>query len=651
MGYDFVQRSACFTQSKMCGIFGILQYNDAVPNASKLHSTLLEMEHRGPDGSGIYADLGIGLAHTRLSLVDPDERSSQPFADRSGRYRLVYNGELYQYQGLIQQLLERHVQLRTTSDTEVLLESLIHLGVQQTLDHLEGMFAFGFYDHERRRLIVARDRQGIKPLLIHQTDSSFMFASNIRAFEPWSSLQPNPNSIAAYMHGFGGSTSGRSFYDNVSIVPPGAMIEISNDGRPTASTWFRMTDLLDTKLANELSRKPAGDLIDRVGDQLQKSVAGQLIADADVGGLCSGGVDSSLVLAMAKKSHPNLAVFHADVVGPLSESDAAKRLADHLKLDFHSVAVTDTDFIDLMPDVIDHYGFPFTFHPNAIPYLKVSRLVQQSGVKAVLCGEGSDECYTGYPWLIPNIRNIIRDVPRNAAKRVAGWIRQTENRMRGKLGSRKISSDDHLLVKGLNSGFEWELGPELYDEDSLIPNQDMANGSNLINDARLSYILRSLLHRNDSLGMAASIEARFPFLDHELMKLAINLPYRTKVRFSPTASNWNHPFLRDKWIIRELAKRYLPKDLSGRKKLGFPTNAYKRIRIEPEYFKGSFATDWFRISKRRLQPFLEAASPALKLRLLHLDLWGRMFIGGVGKPKISQQLKKHVSITPLGHSS
>ena len=252
----------------------------------------------------------------------------------------------------------------------------------------------------------------------------------------------------------------------------------------------------------------------------------QLVADAPVGALCSGGVDSSIIVAMASKFHNNLAIFHANVTGPDSEYEAAVALARHLKLDLKTVEVIDQDFIDAMPEVTLHYGQPFSHHPNSVPFLMVSKLLHSNGVKAVLSGEGSDECYIGYPWLIFNLRSFIRQLLREPYPMLRRLIR-------GLLG-RQDDPPSEDLVCGLHNRFEIAAdNEEIRTEVERISGRTIAD-RDLISLYQLGYHLRTLLHRNDCLGMAASIEARFPFLDSRLVKLAVNMPYQYKVRFSPT---------------------------------------------------------------------------------------------------------------------
>lgn len=397
----------------MCGIFGVLQHmSDSVPDRQCLEASAGLIQHRGPDDCGIFAGDGIGLVNTRLSLLDPTPRSNQPFWDRQGRYAVVYNGEIYNYRELRLALEEQGTEFRTTSDTEVLLESLVRHGIEATLPKLEGMFAFALYDKHERLLTLARDRFGIKPLYVYDRDDAFLFASEIRAMRPWMRFEPDVLSISSYLQGFGGPTQGYSFYKDIRIVPPGTLITLRRGERAQYSRFFSMSDFWDEEQASRLKRLKPKQIVDEVDELLLNSVKKQLIADAPVGALCSGGVDSSIITAMACKFHNNLAIFHANVIGRDSEYESAAALTKHLKLDLKTVEVLDQDVIDTMPEVTMHYGHPFSYHANSVPFLMVSKLVRSNGVKAVLSGEGADESYLGYAWLIFNLRAFLRQLPR-----------------------------------------------------------------------------------------------------------------------------------------------------------------------------------------------------------------------------------------------
>jgi len=624
----------------MCGIFGVLHHDsNVVPSENLLRSIAGSLRHRGPDHYGVYAAGGIGLVHTRLSLLDLNPRSNQPFWDQERRYCLVYNGEIYNYRELQKLLEEAGIVFRTTSDTEVLLESVLHYDVSNILPELQGMFAFGLLDTHEKSLLIARDRFGIKPLYVYQNNDVFIFSSEIKAIGEYVNLEPDLLSISSYLHGFSGPTKGHTFFKGVEFVPPGGVIKVALGKAAIGSHFFEMADFWDESHAEKLRTTPLPNLVDEAERLLFTSVKQHLIADAPVGALCSGGVDSSLIMAMASRIHNNLAIFHSNVAGPDSEYPAALALAKHLKLDLKTIDVSDEDFIDTVPDVMQHYEHPFSYHPNSIPFLRVSRLVRENGVKAVLSGEGSDECYLGY-------NEVVSEHPLLAYRKFPQYIRKVLQKV-PKVRAIIPPVNDHAtdLLRALHNRFEVALDEE---NTKVKFGAACVNGHAKYSESidLLNYHLRTLLHRNDALGMAASVEARFPFLNHDLVKYAVNLPYAAKIRFAPS---WNpaHRFLQDKWIVREVARRYLPTELSQRQKLGFPFDTFTRMRISPEFFSGSPLADLLGLSERGMRYLIDRAATDLKLRLFHLDVWAHTCLYQMDRGRLLGRLRRHIQLPAL----
>lgn len=624
----------------MCGIFGILYHDGStVPDPVLLQKTARILRHRGPDSFGVYADRGVGLVHTRLSLLDLNPRSDQPFWDQARKYCLLYNGEVYNFKALKTELQQQHdAVFITTSDTEVILESILRYGLDSVLPRLEGMFAFALWDSLDKSLTLVRDRFGIKPLYFYRDDEIFLFSSEIKGMAPWMGFEVDYPSVSTFLHGFGGPTKNFTFFKDVRVLPPGAVMEVSLGKPAQERRFFSLLDLWSDDEVGELQSRKPQEIVDRVEQHLFESVRKQLFADAPVGAFCSGGIDSSLVMAMASRLHSNLAIFHAEVEGPLSEYEAALALSKHLKLDLKSVSVRDQDFIDLIPDVIRHYEYPFSYHPNSVPFLLVSRLVETNNVKAVLTGEGADECFLGYAKLaIEDVVGLYREaisMARHLVRRIPSlgpvlW---------------PYDGDTGNFVTSLHNRFEVAL------EESLTRGLTEGHPSRRLRrkDLRtldlLGYHLRTLLHRNDALGMAASIEARFPYLDHELVRMAVNMPYNCKIRFAPTVFEKAHPFLRDKWVLRKVADRYLPRKLSQRKKLAFATTAFERMRIAPPYFRDSFVADLFGLGQKEME-YLVAHSPTnVTMNLMLLDVWGRLFFNNEAEEAIRNKLRENIAI-------
>ena len=650
----------------MCGIFAIIpKIKNYRFHEDRLQETARLLYHRGPDHTGMYKDDSIAMVQTRLSLLDLKPRSNQPFWDRQRRYGLVYNGEIYNFMELRKDLEAAGVVFRTTSDTEVLLECILYHGLERTLTMIEGMFAFGIYDREEKTMMIARDRFGIKPLFFSDGPDSFIFASEIMAMRPWIELTPDLPSISSFLLGFAGPTKGHTFFKGIKILPPGGIVKVKAGADPEYSHFYTLGQFWDHDYFHRLRCHKHEKVVDMVEERLWESVQKQLIADAPVGALCSGGLDSSIIMAMAAKSHNHLAIFHADVKGPLSEYSAARLLAKHLKLDMKTVAVHDSDFIDLMPDVIQHYGHPFYITPHSVPFLMVSKLVRENGVKAVLSGEGSDECFLGYNFLVPSFKGWHRNVRRTLGRLANPVLRRLGLKQR-KISwpsrfvmgfspyssiasvptcSRRPSLPD--LIMGLHNRFEVALETKDISAQIQKGRKGHLHQNYLKSFDLLNYNLRMLLHRNDSMGMAASIESRFPFLDKDLVKLAVNLPYPYRIRFSPSLCDGQTSYYTDKWILRKVADRYLPKELSRRRKRPFPVNAYERMTISQAFFEKSFIAELFGLSTRGIRYLLENASQDLKLKMIQLETWSHVCLNNLPGEQMADKLHRHITMTTL----
>jgi asparagine synthase (glutamine-hydrolysing) len=603
----------------MCGLFGVFFFDRTQqPERERALRSVHSLDHRGPDAQGMHLAEGIVLGHTRLSFLDLSPEGNQPLWDSQRRYALIYNGEIYNFRELRAGLRERGYSFRTESDTEVLLYGLIDAGPAFLRD-ADGMFAFALYDRVEHSLLVGRDRFGIKPLYVAHRPDGLVFSSELKALRDWIDFRANERMLAAYLGGFDLPTAGATFLQGVDFFPTGASGRVTAERRTLEpQPFFPVEEFWQPDLRNELARRPVRKLIDRFDELLAESVRLHMIADVPVGALCSGGVDSSLILALATKHSSSLAIFHANVLGKHSEFPAAQTLAKHLRLDLVSVEVRDSDFLEQMPDVISNLEFPFLYHPNSIPFLQVTRLVQSRGTKAVLTGEGADEILLGYAD-IP-LRGLIRryhraiDAVRSVVHRIP-WV--------GNILWRTPAGAEPPLGKLIVGGFEEDALPEF--AAAALDSGDAE--TQRIAFQLLGYHLRTLLMRNDRLGMAASIEARFPYLEHELVRFAVNLPRSLKIRTSTSAiDEIRHPLISTKWILRQVAARYLPRELAFRVKRGFPTGAFDRIRIDTKYFNDSWLASHYRLDRRGLAQMHRSASRHDLLRLLMLDAWGRIVL-------------------------
>ena len=614
------------------------------------------MEHRGPDARGFHVEPGIALVHTRLSLLDLSERGNQPLWDRENRYALIYNGEIYNFQELREELVQQGVRFDTTCDTEVLLQGLLRWGADATLPKLDGMFAFALFDRETKSLLLARDRFGIKPLFVYETSEAFIFASEIRTMRPWIEFEPNLLSISSFLYGFSGPTQGATFFRNVTCIEPGGVVKVQRGSKAERSRFFSVGDFIDRDEIERLKSLPSETLIDLVDERLNDSVRAQLVADAPVGALCSGGLDSSIVMAIAARHHSNLAIFHANVVGPVSEFEAASRLATHLKLDLKSIEVHDQDFVDRIPEVTEHFGHPFYSCPHSVPYHAVCQLVRQNGVKAVLSGEAADEYFLGYQFFAPNILKYtrVRELLRAVKRMLRREAEPDPFRYRGPTYIQAgDASSERQLVHALHNHFE-VLRETIDVRQRLSPVSDWRQyDAALPSVDSLGYNLRALLHRNDTMGMASSIEARFPFLQNQLARLAINMPMRAKIQFSWKAvEDSSHYLFQNKWVLRKVGERYLPTELFRRVKRPFPINAYagSRLRIDSRYFDGSAFSDLFELGKNETAWMMDKCPHHLKFKLVLFDVWARQYLRDTPRDAVLAKLRDHLQVVNPGYT-
>jgi asparagine synthase (glutamine-hydrolysing) len=474
----------------------------------------------------------------------------------------------------------------------------------------------------------------MKPLFYHDDGQTVCFGSEVQALTAWLTLRPDPYSIAAWLQRASPPSQGFTMYSGIQILPPGMILQLDRSGSPKTLGQVDLFQFLDIDYAREIQGKSTRELVDLVDEKLSASVEMQLAADVPVGAFCSGGVDSSVVMAMAAKRHKDLAIFHANVVGRHSEYDAARQLAEHLKLDLLFVDVHDQDFLEHLPIVTQHFGHPIAFRQDSLPLYLVSRLVQSHGIRAVISGEGADEIFLGYKALMPSRTNVLaklKPLPimfSNLVKRIVQGRYAQFN---------KIVNKPNLAL-GLLSRFETEI-----EQTSRL---DRGSEKATLSLKMLHYHLRTLLHRNDAIGMSASIECRFPMLDRELVRLAVNLPYPTKIRNSFRIRDWRHPFIQNKWILRKVASRYVPKSLSLRPKRPFPTNAFERMQISAAFLKQSSAAQLLQLGTREIDFLVERGAKELLVLLLHLSVWCDVCLNDEAPSEVTKRLCSQITITP-----
>lgn len=623
----------------MCGIAGILRLQNSEAEDREVRRMLDAIVHRGPDGSGTYIDRQVGLGHVRLSILDLTEAAAQPMTSRDGRFVLTYNGEVFNFKHLRRRLEERGVPLRSTGDTEVLLELLAAFGPADVLPQIEGFFAFALWDRQEQTLLLARDRYGIKPLYLQRrADGSLRFASEMRPLLD-GEVAPDPQAVAGSLlgHGLVGGTA--TMFRGVESLRPGHWIRFGGPGEASPTRFFDVTDYVDAPLQAELRAAPEAEVTARLQQALEESIDFRLVSDAPVACLVSGGIDSSLIAKLAAGRTKNLGLFHADVQHN-SERPWAEALARAVGLPLQTVSMSNQDFLDHIPITTRHAEIPLIYHANSVPFFLVSRLVGQQGFKVVLTGEGSDEFFLGYPMLA--IRRYSRWIGNlgGAAQRVfhAAFPRG------GKLLWPHRGDEAATRLTQLVGRFE-EQQMDAEFEPLLAHVQDRRDRELALETLRLARgHLTTLLHRNDRLGMAASIESRFPFLGRSLVRLAVNLPARYKIRVVPRFYNVRHPFHMDKWAVRHLASRILDKSLVRRPKKGFPIALASRVDIDAGLFQGGWVAEWFGLPRDTVQSLPRLVDRGFLFSLLLLEVWGRVMCRQDGADRVRDVLRGQVRL-------
>lgn len=566
----------------MCGIAGLLGPDGGDPALLDMMNGCLV--HRGPDGSGRWtdSDAGVGLAHRRLAVLGLGDVGAQPMHSASGRWVVVYNGEIYNHLELRSRLAAEHraPAWRGGSDTETLLAAVDAWGLRTTLERAVGMWAIALWDRERRVLQLARDRMGEKPLSHVRVGRTLAFASQPVALERLPGFDDTIDRDAVVdLLRFAQIPRDRGIHVGVRKVPPGTIVEFRPDGSMTGP--IRYWSFLDVARAGRADPIDADDTtqVDLVGEAVERSVRGQLLADVPLGAFLSGGIDSSLVVAtMQRVADRPVRTFTIGFDEPgFDESGPAREVAHHLGTDHTELMLTGQDALAIVPELPTLYDEPFA-DSSQLPTTLVSRLARQH-VTVALSGDGGDELFGGYTRYLDAVR--LARVPRvvaHGARLVYGLLGQDRRRSLAEA----LLEGEWAIVRRLLSanpaaermvlGIDPEVAPRAFRDDWERTRglRDLIARSMALDTER--YLPDDILHKVDRAAMSVSLETRVPLLDHRLVELAWRLPMRSHVRDGV-----------GKWVLRELLARSVPRALFERPKTGFgiPVGAWLRGPLRP----------------------------------------------------------------------
>ncbi len=629
----------------MCGICGIV-YKDKERRVDPdlLTGMADSIRHRGPDDSGQYIHQNVGLGHLRLSIVDL-EHGHQPMSDLNERYWISFNGEIYNHSAIRKDLEQKGYHYRTNCDTESIIHSFAEYGTA-SLHKMRGMFAFAIYDAVEDYLFIARDRLGIKPLYYIDTDRFFAFASEIKALLQIPEVKPVVNHKALLQTlALKYTCDDSTMFAGIRKLEPGHFLELKDGVLSVVRYW----DCHSIEINDDITMEEATSHLRALFDE---SVRMRLMADVPLGMFLSGGIDSTIIsVRMAKMVERQIATFSvAFKEREANELRYARLAAEHANADQHEITMTTEDFFQLLPRMIYHEDEPIA-HPSSVALHKVSELASRY-VKVVLTGEGSDELFGGYERYYQTLYNIRADgmifkfLPRAVRRRI---FRPLLDMLPYKFPYRNkavrttmyldadlptifldnYSTFSRARLKQLFSGREWSDVEIESVYQGYFAHFDNAAYSSLLPKilyADIKTYLLELLMKQDQMSMAASIESRVPFLDHELVEFAFSLPDHLKIKGFNT-----------KRILRETFGSEIPDEILNRPKEGFPVpikrwfaNEYYSVAREMILGDDSFCGDTF---NRELIGSYFDLHRAGKYNysdqiwtLLNLEMWHKIFI-------------------------
>lgn len=588
----------------MCGICGIAIPNrlNRRVNESELTAMRDSLTHRGPDGAGVLIDGSVGLGHRRLSIVDLSG-GRQPMANEDDSVWITFNGEIYNHRKLRPMLEERGHHYRSSSDTETIIHTYEEFG-PGGVEKLRGMFAYAIWDSRRRRLVIARDRLGIKPLYyVVKDDGALYFASEIKALIEARAIRPELNYDALADYAANRHTSGEeTLFRDVKRLLPGHTLTW-RDGEIEISRYW------DVRFKKPEEKLSEAQYVERFGQLFRECVESHLMADAPLGMFLSGGIDSSAIAAvMSRLTREPIKTFSvAFAERDANELEYARAVARAFKTDHHEIVVSSEQFFDRLPALVYQEDEPIA-HPSSVPLYFVSDLAAKH-VKVVLTGEGSDELLAGYNKYRVAIYNLLlgRGYERLTSPALRGLVKRQIGKLNGASRARRMLQRTFLFMPAEIKDvyfdnfavysperqqrlFTAQTYEQMRDHDpyraslSYIERSDAETLLDKLLAADLKTYLHELLMKQDQMSMAASIESRVPFLDHKLVEFATRLPDAMKLR------GWT-----TKYVLRRAMRGVLPQQILTRKKMGFPTPI-------GSWFRGPFrrVIDEYVLSERAL---------------------------------------------------
>lgn len=583
----------------MCGIAGFLRPGLGEADYGVRAAAMADaLAHRGPDDSGLWVDAeaGVAFGHRRLSIIDLSESGHQPMTSASGRYVIAYNGEVYNFAALRDELVERGHRFRGQSDTEVIVAAIEEWGLDDAVGRFIGMFAFALWDREERTLSLVRDRLGIKPLYWGRFGDLFLFASELRGLRACPGWRPeiDRDALTAYMR-WNYVPTPHCIYAGVGKLAPGTILAFRPGGEPTIRRYWDLRAVARAGI-DERANRPRFVRRPRLGDyasalQLERllldAVEKRMVADVPLGAFLSGGTDSSLVAALmqACSDRPIKTFTIGFHEKDYNEAEHAKAVARHLRTDHTELYVDPAQGLEVVPRLAEFYDEPFA-DSSQLPTYLVSEMTRRH-VTVALSGDGGDELFAGYTryhwadmvwrrfgWVPGPLRRglgaTIGAVPSSLWESAARLL--PAGRRPHRVGERALKLAAFLRQPDADAIYRrqhthWEAPAALvpggreprgvaWDETLADELPDFVDRMQLMDS--LTYLPDDILTKVDRASMAVSLEARVPLLDHRVVEFVWRLPPHMKRRDGET-----------KWLLRQVLYRFVPQELIERPKMGF----------------------------------------------------------------------------------
>ena len=586
----------------MCGIFGWL----GSPDAAQAEHILDSLSHRGPDGRGVWRDelRGVWLGHRRLSIIDLSVEGHQPMLSPSGRYVIIFNGEVYNFEDIRAELDGRFT-FRGHSDTEVMLAAIETWGLESAVKRFVGMFAFALWDREEAALYLVRDRVGIKPLYWARSGSNFAFASELSALRglPWLDTSIDPDALDAYFR-YLCVPAPATIIRGARKLMPGTILRFDGQKVTTTPYWD-----LKQVIANGTANRFTGafeEASQELEALLNDAVKLRMIADVPLGAFLSGGVDSSTVVALMQQqsSRPILTFTIGFDEESHDESHFARSVAQHLGTEHSEDVLTADRVLDLIPRIGRYFDEPFA-DGSSVPTYLLSEFTRKH-VTVSLSGDGGDELFAGYPryFWASRITNTRRRLGASGARLVGNLLMRSPAAlwdMPARLVGKSVAGADGLSARVRRFGSYLAVAPEEVYAESISAWPDPQDVTSTPEVTRLgpsplefpaatwaeqmmavdqrNYLVDDILTKVDRSSMAVSLEARVPLLDHRIVEFAWRLPPEFKM--APRGD-------RGKLLLRDVLHRHVPRDLIERPKKGFgmPMSRWLRGPLR------TWAEDW-----------------------------------------------------------